>query len=83
MTFQDLYLGQRVRILSWDELSSISHHDGIGGIYLSDNTFFNNKMKYLHWLLSPAMLAPLNESSSVIPPAISFDQLLTGGELPQ
>ena len=129
MTFQDLYLGQRVRILSWDELSSISHHDGIGGIYLSDNTFFNNKMKYLcgatltivsepshsdsnkdylspdifqfddpllslssdrpsiigfhQWLLSPAMLAPLNESSSVIPPAISFDQLLTGGELPQ
>lgn len=129
MTFQDLYLGQRVRILSWDELSSISHHDGIGGIYLSDNTFFNNKMKYLcgatltivsepshsdsdkdylspdifqfddpllsfshktspifgisNWLLSPAMLAPLNESSSVIPPAISFDQLLTGGELPQ
>jgi hypothetical protein len=29
------------------------------------------------------MLAPLNESSPVIPPAISFDQLLTGGELPQ
>ena len=128
MTFKDLYLGQRVRILSWDELSSISHHDGIGGIYLSDNTFFNNKMKYLcgatltivsepshfdsnkdylspdifqfddpllsfsyytpilgirNWFLSPAMLAPLNESSSVIPPAISFDQLLTGGELPQ
>lgn len=129
MTFQDLYLGQRVRILSWDELSSISHHDGIGGIYLSDNTFFNNKMKYLcgatltivnepscfnrdkhylssdifqfddpllslscdhpstigfhRWLLSPAMLSPLNESSPVIPPAISFDQLLTGGELPQ
>ena len=121
MIFQDLYLGQRVRILSWDELSSISHHDGAYGIYLPDNTFFNNKMKYLcgatltivsepshsdsdkdylspdifqfddpllsvslsHWFLSPAMLAPLNESSSVIPPAISFDQLLTGGELPQ
>lgn len=129
MTFQDLYPGQRVRILSWDELSSISHHDGAYGIYLPDNTFFNNKMKYLCgatltivgepsysdsnkdylssdifqfddpflslfcdspstigfrlWLLSPAMLAPLNESSSVIPPAISFDQLLTGGELPQ
>jgi hypothetical protein len=29
------------------------------------------------------MLAPLNESPPVIPPAISFDQLLTGGELPQ
>ena len=129
MTFQDLYLGQRVRILSWDELRSIAHHDGAYGIYLPDNTFFNNKMKYLcgatltivnepscfnrdkhylssdifrfddpllslssdrpsiigfhQWLLSPAMLAPLNESSSVIPPAISFDQLLTGGELSQ
>ena len=130
MTFQDLYPGQRVRILSWDELRSISHHDGAYGIYLPDNTFFNNKMKYLcgatltivsepshsdsdkdylspdifqfddpllsfsrsygttfpthsHWLLSPAMLAPLNESSSVIPPAISFDQLLAGGELSQ
>ena len=129
MTFQDLYPGQRVRILSWDELNSISHHDGAYGIYLPDNTFFNNKMKYLcgatltivnepsyfdrdknylssdifqfddpllslssdrpsiigfhQWLLSPAMLAPLNESSPVIPPAISFDQLLTGGELPQ
>lgn len=119
MTFQDLYPGQRVRILSWDELRSIAHHDGVYGIYLPDNTFFNNKMKYLcgatltivsepsysdsdkdylspdifqfddpflsfrNWLLSPAMLAPLNESSSVIPPAISFDQLLTGGELSQ
>lgn len=38
---------------------------------------------FSRWLLSPAMLAPLNESSSVIPPAISFDQLLAGGELPQ
>ena len=129
MTFQDLYLGQRVRILSWDELNSISHLDGAYGIYLPDNTFFNNKMKYLcgatltivsepsysdsdknylspdifqfddpllsfshktspifeicNWLLSPAMLVPLNESSSVIPPAISFDQLLAGGELSQ
>ena len=129
MTFQDLYLGQRVRILSWDELNSISHHDGAYGIYLPDNTFFSNKMKYLcgatltivsepsysdsdkdylspdifqfddpllsfshkpspifgisNWLLSPAMLVPLNESSSVIPPAISFDQLLTGGEISQ
>ena len=128
MTFQDLYLGQRVRILSWDELNSISHHDGAYGIYLPDNTFFNNKMKYLcgatltivsepsysdsdkdylspdifqfddpflsfsyytpilgirNWFLSPTMLAPLNESSSVIPPAISFDQLLTGGEISQ
>lgn len=129
MTFQDLYLGQRVRILSWDELSSIGHHDGAYGIHLPDNSFFNNKMKYLcgatltivnepscfnrnkhylssdifqfddpllslscdrpstiefhRWFLSPAMLAPLNESSSVIPPAISFDQLLTGGELSQ
>lgn len=123
MTFQNLYLGQHVRILSWDELSSIKCHDGIDGIYLPDHTFFNKKMKYLcgatltivnepspydrdkdylfpamfqfddpflslsngsrHWHLSPAMLAPLNESSSVIPPVISFDQLLAGGELPQ
>lgn len=130
MTFQDLYLGQRVRILSWDELNSISHHDSAYGIYLPDNSFFNSEMKYLcgatltivnepsyfdrdkrylssdifqfddpllsfypaygttlltfsHWSLSPAMLAPLNESSPVIPPAISFDQLLAGGELPQ
>ena len=128
MTFQDLYLGQRVRILSWDELRSISYY-GIDGIRFPDNTFFHDKMKSLcgstltivnepsyfdsdedylspdifqfddpllsfshdipsifgfrYWLLSPAMLAPLNESSSVIPPAISFDQLLTGGELPQ
>lgn len=128
MTFQDLYLGQRVRILSWDELNSISYY-GIDGIRFPDNTFFHDKMKYLcgatltivsepsyfdsdedylspdifqfddpllsfshdipsifgfrYWLLSPAMLAPLNESSSVIPPAISFDQLLAGGELPQ
>lgn len=129
MTFQDLYPGQRVRILSWDELRSIAHHDGVYGIRLPDDTVFSNKMKYLcgatltivsepsyfdsdedylspdifqfddpllslssdrpstigfhQWLLSPAMLAPLNESSSVIPPAISFDQLLTGGELSQ
>lgn len=129
MTFQDLYLGQRVRILSWDELNSIGHYDFIGGIHLPDNTFFHDKMKYLcgatltivsepsyfdsdedylspdifqfddpllsfshnippmlgifNWFLSPAMLAPLNESPPVIPPAISFDQLLTGGELPQ
>lgn len=129
MTFQDLYLGQRVRILSWDELNSISHHDTAYGIYLPDNSFFNSEMRYLcgatltivkepsysdsdedylspdifqfddsllslsygspstigfrRWLLSPAMLAPLKKSSPVIPPAISFDQLLTGGELPQ
>ncbi len=129
MTFQDLYLGQRVRILSWDELNSIGHRNSAYGIYLPDNTFFNSKMKYLcgatltivnepshfvrdkrylfpdifqfddpslslscgvpstpgfrNWRLSPAMLAHLNESSSVIPPAISFDQLLAGGELPQ
>lgn len=129
MTFQNLYLGQRVRILSWDELNSISHHDNAYGIRLPDNSFFNSEMRYLcgatltivnepsyfdrdkrylssdifqfddsllslscdspstirfhHWLLSPAMLAPLNESSPVIPPAISFDQLLAGGELPQ
>lgn len=128
MIFQNLYLGQRVRILSWDELKSISYY-GIDGIRFPDNTFFHDKMKYLcgatltivsepsyfdsdedylspdifqfddpllsfshdipsifgfrYWLLSPAMLAPLNESSPVIPPAISFDQLLTGGELPQ
>lgn len=129
MTFQDLYLGQRVRILSWDELNSIGHYDSIGGIHLPDDTFFHDKMKYLcgatltivnepsyfdrdkrylssdifqfddpllsfsynvppivgiyNWFLSPAMLAPLNESPPVIPPTISFDQLLTGGELPQ
>jgi hypothetical protein len=130
VTFQDLYLGQRVRILSWDELNSISYHDSAYGIRLPDNSFFNSEMRYLcgatltivnepsyfdrdkrylssdifqfddpllsfypapgttlltfsHWSLSPAMLAPLNESSPVIPPAISFDQLLTGGELPQ
>lgn len=119
MTFQDLYLGQHVRILSWDGLRSISCDDGGYGIYLPDSTFFNKKMKYLcgatltivnkpshfvrnkrylssdifqfddpslglrSWLLSPAMLAPLNESSPVIPPVISFDQLLTGGELSQ
>lgn len=123
MTFQDLYLGQHVRILSWDELNSISHHDSAYGIYLQDHTFFNEKMKYLcgatltivnepsfydrnknylspdifqfddpflslsngsrHWFLSPAMLTPLNESPPAIPSAISFDQLLAGGELPQ
>lgn len=129
MTFQDLYLGQHVRILSWDELRSISCDDSDYGIYLPDSTFFNKEMKYLcgatltivnepshfvrdkrylssdifqfddpslslssgvpstpgfrNWLLSPAMLAHLNESSSVIPPVISFDQLLTGGELSQ
>ena len=128
MTFQDLYPGQRVRIISWDELRSIAHHDGIYGIRLPDDTVFSNKMKYLcgatltivsepsysdsdkdylssdifqfddtllsfsydtpilgirNWFLSPSMLAPLNESSPVIPPAISFDQLLTGGEISQ
>lgn len=46
MTFQDLYPGQRVRILSWDELNSIGYYDGIG-IHLTDATFFHNKMKYL------------------------------------
>lgn len=123
MTFQDLYLGQHVRILSWDELNSIGHYDSIGGIHLPDDTFFHDKMRYLcgatltivnepspydrdkdylspamfqfddpflslsngsrHWLLSLAMLTPLNESPPVIPSAISFDQLLTGGEFPQ
>ena len=34
MIFQDLYLGQRVRILSWDELRSIKCHDDIDGFYL-------------------------------------------------
>lgn len=117
MTFQDLYPGQRVRILSWDELNSISQYH-FNGLLLPDGSIFNNKMKYLcgitatvtdliqpfptsyrylgssslilddgvslfSWRLSPAMLAHLNESSSVIPPAISFDQLLAGGELPQ
>ena len=47
MTFQDLYLGQRVRILSWDELNPISHHDSAYGIYLPDNSFFNSEMRYL------------------------------------
>ncbi len=124
MTFQDLYPGQRVRILSWDELNSIGQYH-FNGLLLPDDSIFNNKMKYLcgvtatvtdhirsfstnysyldssslilddgvslstnrndglTWLLSPAMLAPLNESLSAIPPAISFDQLITGGELPQ
>lgn len=124
MTFQDLYPGQRVRILSWDELNSISQYH-FNGLLLPDRSIFNNKMKYLcgvaatvtdhiqpfsrnlyyldssslilddgvsfftnrddgfTWLLSPAMLAPLNESPPAIPPAISFDQLITGGELPQ
>lgn len=123
MTFQDLYPSQRVRILSWDELNSISQYH-FNGLLLPDRSFFNNKMKYLcgvtatvtdhiqpisrdfrylnpsslilddgvslltnrddgRWSLSPAMLAPLNESPSAIPPAISFDQLITGGELPQ
>lgn len=124
MIFQDLYPGQRVRILSWDELNSISQYH-FNGLLLPDRSVFNNEMKYLcgitatvtdhiqpfpashcylgpssltlddgvslsanrndgrTWLLSPAMLAPLNESPSAIPPAISFDQLITGGELPQ
>ena len=124
MTFQDLYPGQRVRILSWDELNSISQYH-CNGLLLPDRSIFNNRMKYLcgvtatmtdhiqpiskgfryldlysfilddgvslftnrddgfHWLLSPAMLAPLNESPSAVPPVISFDQLITGGELPQ
>ena len=123
MTFQDLYPGQRVRILSWDELNSISQYH-FNGLLLPDRSIFNNKMKYLcgvtatvtdhiqplsrnlrylnpsslilddgvslftnrddgRWSLSPAMLAPLNESPSAIPPTISFDQLITGGELPQ
>lgn len=124
MTFQDLHPGQRVRILSWDELNSISQYH-FNGLLLPDRSIFNNKMKYLcgvtatvtdhirsfsrnlyyldssslilddgvslftnrndglHWFLSPAMLAPLNESPSAISPAISFDQLITGGELPQ
>lgn len=124
MTFQDLYPGQRVRILSWDELNSIGQYH-FNGLLLPDRSIFNNKMKYLcgvtatvtdhiqsfstnhcyldssslvlddgvslftnrgdglTWLLSPAMLAPLNESPSAIPPAVSFDQLIAGGELPQ
>lgn len=59
MTFQDLYPGQRVRILSWDELSSIKCHDGINGISLPDHTFFNKKMKYL----CGATLTIVNEPS--------------------
>lgn len=59
MTFQDLYLGQRVRILSWDELNSISHHDSAYGIYLPDNSFFNSEMRYL----CGATLTIVNEPS--------------------
>lgn len=59
MTFQDLYLGQRVRILSWDELNSISHHDTAYGIYLPDNSFFNSEMRYL----CGATLTIVNEPS--------------------
>lgn len=32
------------------------------------------------WFLSPAMLTPLNDSIPELHPAISFDQLLTGGD---
>ena len=46
-------------------------------------SLFTNRDNGPAWFLSPAMLAPLNESPSAIPPAISFDQLLAGGELPQ
>lgn len=120
MTFQDLYPGQRVRILSWDELNSIGQYH-FNGFLLPDRSIFNNKMKYLcgvtatvtdhiqpiskdvryldltflilddgvslftnrdngfHWHLSPAMLAPLNESPSAVPPSsLSFDDLLKG-----
>lgn len=59
MTFQDLYLGQRVRILSWDELNSIGHYDSIGGIHLPDDTFFSDKMRYL----CGATLTIVNEPS--------------------
>ena len=46
MIFQDFYIDQRVRILSWDELKAISHDD-VNGIYLPDHSFFHNNMKYL------------------------------------
>ena len=46
MTFQDLYPGQRVRILSWDELNSIGQYH-FNGLLLPDRSIFNNKMKYL------------------------------------
>lgn len=46
MTFQDLYPGQRVRILSWDELNSIGQYY-FNGLLLPDDSIFNNKMKYL------------------------------------
>ena len=59
MTFQDLYLGQHVRILSWDELNSIGHYDSIGGIHLPDDTFFHDKMRYL----CGATLTIVNEPS--------------------
>lgn len=46
MTFQDLHLGQRVRVLSWDELESISTPEPFG-LRLPDGTFFHNNMRYL------------------------------------
>ena len=62
MTFQDLYLGQHVRILSWDELRSISCDDSDYGIYLPDSTFFNKEMKYL----CGATLTIVNEPSHFV-----------------
>lgn len=63
------------RNLHYLDSSSLILDDGV--------SLFTNRNDGLHWFLSPAMLAPLNESPSAIPPAISFDQLITGGELPQ
>lgn len=76
MTFQDLYLGQRVRILSWDELNSIGYHDSIGGIHLPDDTFYLNG-------ISVIFSSPMFEQSkptSVPPSSLSFDSLLQGGD---
>lgn len=85
MTFQDLYLGQRVRILSWDELNSISHHDSAYGIRLPNNSFFNSEMKYLcgATLTIVVFSSPMFEQSkpqSVPPSSLTFDSLLQGGD---
>lgn len=64
MTFQDLYLGQRVRILSWDELNSISHHDSAYG-------------NGCHFYFPICALVGYSSSSQSIPiSSISFDSLI-------
>lgn len=83
MTFQDLYLGQHVRILSWDELNSIGHYDSIGGIHLPDDTFFSDKMSWIYVLDGSWFPFPFTEDMFVLAPpvpasTISFDDLLKG-----